>query len=35
MLKKGGDVSLITASLSPSRGGNVPDGVRVPDEKSE
>ena len=35
MLKKGGVVSLLTASLSSSRGGDVPDGVRVPDEKSE
>ena len=35
ILKKGGVVSLLTASLSPSRGGDVPDGVRIPDEKSE
>ena len=35
MLKKRGDVSLITASPSSSRGGDVPGGVRVPDEKSE
>ena len=35
VLKKGGGVSLLTASLSPSRGGDVPDGVRVSDEKIE
>ena len=35
MLKKSGVVSLLTASLSSSRGGDVPGGVRVPDEKSE
>ena len=35
VLKKGEVVSLITASLSSSRGGDVPDGVRASDEKSE
>jgi len=28
VLKKGGVVSLLTASLSSSRGGDVPDGIQ-------
>ena len=35
VLKKGGIVSLLMASPSPSRGGDVPGGVRVSDEKLE
>ena len=35
VLKKGGVVSLLTASPSSSGGGDVPGGVRVSDEKLE